>query len=66
MTQQASETKRPTDEELHAEKQAYIEGTQSGWDAAIEAAANVAQGYGCCHVPREIAEEIRVLKEKPK
>ena len=24
----------------HAEKQAYIEGTQSGWDAAIEAAAD--------------------------
>ena len=26
----------------HAEKQAYIEGTQAGWDAAIEAAAKVA------------------------
>ena len=49
-----------------AEKQAYIEGTQAGWDAAIEAAAKVAQGYGCCHVPQEIAEEIRALKEKPK
>ena len=27
----------------HAEKQAYIEGTQSGWDAAIEAAKSIAR-----------------------
>ena len=35
------------------------------WDAAIEAAAKVAQSYGCCHVPQEIAEEIRALKKGP-
>ena len=33
------------------------------WNAAIEAAAKVAQSYGCCHVPQEIAEEIRALKK---
>ena len=27
----------------HAEKQAYIEGTQNGWDAAIEAAKSIAR-----------------------
>ena len=33
------------------------------WDAAIDAAAMVAQSYGCCHVPQEIAEEIRAIKK---
>ena len=33
------------------------------WNAAIDAAAKVAQSYGCCHVPQEIAEEIRALKK---
>ena len=64
----------------HPEKQEKIEAARearilaalepapdhSDWNAAIEAAAKLAQGYGCCHVPQEIAEEIRALKEKPK
>ena len=42
---------------------AALDPDHAQWDAAIEAAAKVAQSYGCCHVPQEIAEEIRALKK---
>ena len=50
-----------------AEKQAYIKGTQSGWDAAIEAAAKVIDARkSVLEVGSELSDRVRNLKEGPR
>ena len=48
------------------ERQAYIKGTQSGWDAAIEAAVKVIDARkSVLEVGTELSDRVRTLKKGP-